>query len=120
MRRIKRVKDERNQDPLGELNNTNQPYHPQGRKTQNTHTSILLAESNKGNKASNANWNLAVGCTSCVNAKAAVEHGNEYALVNKCDTDACTWSTCSDTDPEEVVAVILPVLELPPTKFKLD
>jgi len=55
-------------------------------------TSAAMSESRIGNKASRANWNRALGWTSCTNACAAVEHGNENALVNRWPTDARTWT----------------------------
>ena len=51
-----------------------------------------MLESSSGNNASRASWNRDVGCTSWVNANAAVEQGREKARVSRCPTDALTVS----------------------------
>jgi hypothetical protein len=63
---------------------------------ESARTSAEVFRSRSGNNASRASWNRDVGCTSCVNACAAVEQGSEYARDKRCPTETRTGSTRVD------------------------
>jgi hypothetical protein len=62
-------------------------------KIESARRSAEVFRSRRGNNASRASWNRDVGCTSYVNACAAVEQGSKYARDKRCPTETRTGST---------------------------